>query len=115
MRRKWRATGIGALIGTGAGIPILLLCVLYAGGGHGYYRPMIVCFPFTMLLAVPRHEITPALACLGLAQFPAYGALLSWPPSRLKRLFVGLALGATHLSVTLFALSAAAKDRNFWP
>jgi hypothetical protein len=52
----------GAIMGSALSLPLLLVCVVLGGGGHGIYVPMIACFPYSMLLAVP-----PAAAPVGKA------------------------------------------------
>jgi len=46
------------------------------GGGHGYYSPAIVLFPFGMAGTVFQQSITVPFFILGILQFPFYGLLL---------------------------------------
>jgi hypothetical protein len=105
MPSKTPYTRSGAVIGALLSIPLIVLCVILAGAGHGTSTPLIVCFPYRMLLGTPIEQIGPPLLFLGmLIQFPAYGALIGWSRSRPRPWRVWLALGALHLGAAVIAL-----------
>jgi hypothetical protein len=66
----------GLVAGLLISIPLLILVVLFAGGGHGTYLPAKVLFPYTMLLAMTARTITNPLIVLAIAQFPVYGLII---------------------------------------
>jgi hypothetical protein len=112
---------IGALIGAAVGIALLSFTMLLTAGGHGFYSPLIVCFPFPLLLLMPLLLLLPpdldslgmgafffVFAC-GLAhiQYPIYGAIIAgWPRHGLVQALLSL-MGA-HLIAAVLALAVAA-------
>lgn len=102
----------GVLIGFALSIPILFVCFACAGGGHGFYAPMFLCFPYAMLLAAPLQRIPMLLVFL---QFPAYGAVVAWSRLASRTRAVCLGLGCLHVTAVVLALVFAAGDGSFWP
>lgn len=76
--------------GLAASVMLGALCFGLAGGGHGVYAPMIVCFPYSMLLATLNQSIAMPHIVLarsnahppsGTARTSTYGARRPWPNS----------------------------------
>jgi hypothetical protein len=67
----------GLVAGLLISIPLLIVVVLFAGGGHGTYLPAKVLFPYTMLLAMTAAKTTTnPLIVLAIAQFSVYGLII---------------------------------------
>ena len=70
--KKYRYTLLLSLL-----TPLLLLPVVFLmGGGHGYYTPAVVLFPFGMMGTVFQQTISPPFVILAIVQFPIYGFLI---------------------------------------
>ena len=106
---------LAVLAGVAVSIPLVMLSVFLAGAGHGVYAPMIVCFPYSMLLAELNGSIAKPHIALAFAQYPLYGALIgiSWSRPKAWRLWLGLS--AVHLGVVTIAVLISMKQRTFWP
>jgi hypothetical protein len=103
-------TRSGLVIGALLSVPCIVLCVILAGAAHGTSTPLIVCFPYRMLLGTPMEDIAPPLLFVWmLIQLPAYGALLGWSRSRPQSWRVWLALSVIHVSAVVIALSVTQK------
>lgn len=57
-------------------IPLAALSILFAGGGHGNYFPLLLFFPFSLLGTLFNEELFFIFIILGLLQLPVYGLLL---------------------------------------
>lgn len=77
----------------------LLICMILAGGGHGFVQPIFALFPFATFTCIWFTELSFFNLILAILQFPVYGLLLD--KARYKRktwilisiihvLFVGL-------------------------
>jgi len=73
IRSSLAGFGVGILIA----IPLLLLAVLWAAGGHGTYALAKILFPIPMICVVTRGSVTAPIIFLALVQFPFYGLILS--------------------------------------
>jgi hypothetical protein len=109
-KTDWGSVGSGTIVGTGMSVPLVIVSFFSAGFGHGTYKPMIMCFPYTMLSAEFVGLITWPAILLGLIQFPAYGALIGWSIATRRSGPLALALGAVHVAVAAIAFSMAAKS-----
>ncbi|ROH98011.1 hypothetical protein [Chryseobacterium daecheongense] len=67
-------------------IPLAIITIFLAGGGHGTYLPFLIFFPLGLLGTVLENEITTLFIVLGILQFPVYGFVMdkfglkkAWP------------------------------------
>jgi len=82
----------------------ILISFILAGGGHGYYEPMIFLFPFSAILFFLFKEINSAIPLLiVLIQFPIYGLLLDSLERQLKSTWLLFLL--FHLIIGVVAYS----------
>ncbi|HBV15162.1 MAG TPA: hypothetical protein DEB71_07460 [Chryseobacterium carnipullorum] len=63
-------------------LPLAALSVLFGGGGHGSYFPLLLFFPFGLIGTLFNEEIFFLFVILGLVQLPIYGLLLDRCPVR---------------------------------
>lgn len=57
--------------------PVLLFIVVFlAGGGHGWYEPAIVLFPFGLISILFFRSIELPFIILAILQYPIYGLLI---------------------------------------
>lgn len=54
-------------------IPLAALAVLFGGGGHGTYFPLLAIFPFSLLGTFFNEKIS---LLIGIIQLPVYGFLM---------------------------------------
>ncbi|MCB2066583.1 MAG: hypothetical protein KDE15_08090 [Erythrobacter sp.] len=95
-RRVLPAMLAGLSLGMLAGGMALLAAFVSAGAGHGDYVAARLLFPYSMLLTLVEGRIGAVSLAIGLAQFPAYGALLGWLRAR-RNPAAALALAGLHL------------------
>jgi len=75
-RRPLIGIVVGAALGIVVAVPAIFLAVISGGAGHGDYVAARLLFPFSMLLTPIEGSIGPVAICVGLLQFPLYGALI---------------------------------------
>lgn len=57
--------------------PVLLfIAVFLAGGGHGWYEPAIVLFPFGLISILFSRSIELPFVILAILQYPIYGLII---------------------------------------
>ncbi|MDB5199969.1 MAG: hypothetical protein JWO92_1932 [Chitinophagaceae bacterium] len=57
--------------------PILILaCVFLMGGGHGWYTPTFIIFPWASFNVIWQDHLSIPLLLLGIFQFVIYGLLM---------------------------------------
>jgi hypothetical protein len=71
IRSSLAGFGLGVLIS----IPLVLLAVVWAAGGHGTYALAKILFPIPLIFAVIHGSIAPPIVGLALVQFPLYGLI----------------------------------------
>ncbi|KFF03581.1 hypothetical protein [Chryseobacterium luteum] len=57
-------------------IPLAVLGIFFAGGGHGNYFLLLLLFPFSLLGTLFNEGISFIFIIIGLLQLPIYGFLL---------------------------------------
>ena len=97
-------TLVGAGVGIVIAIPAILVAVMSGGAGHGSYIAARVLFPFSMLLTRLEGSIGPVAMCMGLFQFPLYGALVGRALA-LKTYRASAVLTVVHLIAALVCFS----------
>lgn len=85
------------------GILLLLLSLYLTGGGHGYYVPLLICFPWMGLGLVLLPDAAWPVA-LGLLQYPLYGLALDQSATTNQTKRTGAFLILTHLLLAAAAL-----------
>jgi hypothetical protein len=75
------------------------------GGGHGYYSPAIVLFPFGMAGTIFQQSITFPFFILSILQFPFYGLILDRFTSHITKYCVFL--------IHLFLVAVVLVTTNF--
>lgn len=83
--------------------PILIvIAVFLAGGGHGYFEPIIFLFPFPSISILVFDEINLGFALIALIQYPIYGLLIDKIKNNHKVMMrTGLAIILSHTSVAI--------------
>lgn len=109
------SAGRGALVGAVAAVPLVVICIVLAGVGHGWYVPALLCFPYAMLLAIAWGSIAWPSVLLALLQMPVYGALAGAALARPGRVRAWRGVLLAHVAVAALALILAAHDGTFWP
>ncbi|WP_207433732.1 hypothetical protein [Sabulibacter ruber] len=93
--------------------PILLITVVFlAGGGHGWYGPAFLLFPWA---SMPMVFMSPApefiIISLGLLQYPAYGLLVDFNQGTPRFRSTLISLVSLHL---LFAMLLLLFSNETW-
>ena len=82
--------------------PILIVIVVFlAGGGHGYFEPIIFLFPFPSISILVFDEINLGFALIALIQYPIYGLLIDKIKNKQEVIRTGLAIIISHTSVAI--------------
>lgn len=88
-------------------IPLLIIAVFFAGGGHGSYLPAIFLFPFSLVSFLLFDSITIPFIIIAILQYPVYGFIIDnvkrsgknqWLPFVV--LFIHVLLAVIIMSIT---------------
>ncbi len=94
--------------------PLLLLVAVYpAGGGHGWYGPAVLLFPWPLIgtLFPSAESLTTLMIVLAFVQYPIYGFLIDFTQNTpwFKRTLWGIV--SVHLMLMLLLI---ALGDNLW-
>ena len=107
VRNALAGLGLGILIS----VPLLLIAIVWAAGGHGTYVLARIVFPIPMICASSRGSITPSIIAVALAQFPLYGSACgALYRSRACRYY---AIGLAIVHSTLALIAILQRDEGF--
>lgn len=67
------------------------------GGGHGWYQPAMMLFPWAMVGTLWQDTITLPFIIMGILQYPLYGLLIDKTDHRVHKKSLTLILILTHL------------------
>ena len=71
------ATNYKWTIGFGILTPVfIIICVFLMGGGHGWFTPAMVLFPWATLNTAWQDHLSEPLVYIGIFQFLVYGLLI---------------------------------------
>ena len=59
---------------------ILIFIVLSMGGGHGFFWPAKVVYPYSMIISVLNNQIGILAIIIAIVQIPIYGILMTKKP-----------------------------------
>ena len=59
---------------------ILIFIVLSMGGGHGFFWPAKVVYPYSMIISVMNNQIGILATIIAVVQIPIYGILMTKKP-----------------------------------
>ncbi|MFV8345598.1 hypothetical protein [Flavobacterium sp. ZB4P13] len=83
--------------------PILILIAIFlAGGGHGYFEPIFILFPFSCISIIFFNEINLLFIFIALIQYPIYGLLLD--KMKVKNIAFFIILAHLFLAITTYVL-----------
>jgi hypothetical protein len=108
-RRNMTTMLMGTAAGSVIGAVAALAAVLSGGAGHGSYVAARALFPFSLLLTRVEGSIGSAAICVGLLQFPLYGALIGSAITR-KAGRVVFVLAAAHFIAAVACFSGLLPD-----
>lgn len=84
--------------------PILIIvCVFLMGGGHGYYEPTFLVFPFATILFAFYDTLNLWFLLASLIQYPIYGLLIDKLSNKFK--FMTFAIILVHIAITILSYS----------
>ncbi|MFL5386242.1 MAG: hypothetical protein ACJ8GN_27310 [Longimicrobiaceae bacterium] len=107
--RLIRVLMVGAVVEVAA----FVASVISAGGGHGTYVIITLCFPYSMALTYFTEYVTTPLLLLIIFQFPTY-ALLGWLLEPIKPRGAGWSVLAV-IHVLAVAMAFVLADSAFTP
>lgn len=84
--------------------PVLVLIAIFLmGGGHGWYEPAILLFPFGTINTVWQNHFSLPLGAIAVFQFPIYGFMIDKVKQHKRRLLT-LAILIVHLLLAAIIL-----------
>ena len=86
---------------------LLLLSIFLMGGGHGFFEPTFVLFPWATMLFFWYDTMNFAFLSMALIQYPVYGLILD----KYKSQYIGLFI--TLLHIVLAILSYISRPQAF--
>ncbi len=80
---------------------LIVVSIFLAGGGHGFYEPIIFLFPFSAISFIWFNKINFSFITMALLQYPIYGITIDSFRKKIK--FISLYLFFLHLTIALIA------------
>ena len=78
---------------------LIVVAVLLAGGGHGYFEPIIFIFPMSAISVIFFQEIKIGFALLALIQYPLYGFLIDQIKDETNRKLIAVLIIVFHILI----------------
>lgn len=85
----------------------LVIAVFLTGGGHGYFQPMFLIFPFATFTCIGNNALTLINLTLAIIQFPVYGILIDKSNNKRMMSFIILII---HIVVSVIILKYANEN-----
>src|SRR5687767_7372279 len=83
---------------------LILICIFLMGGGHGWYIPTFVTFPWATFNTIWQDQLSKILLIIGIFQFPVYGIMIDKSKGS-KRKLVVFGVIVTHIFLAIMILS----------
>jgi hypothetical protein len=88
---------------------LIIICVVLMGGGHGYFEPTFVVFPFATILFAFFNTMNYTFLFASLIQYPIYGLLID----KLRHRFNLIAFFIVLVHITLILISYSMRPEAF--
>jgi hypothetical protein len=86
--------------------PILIvICIFLMGGGHGWYTPTMVLFPWATLNTAWQDRLSEPLLIFGIFQFIIYGFLMDKTKDTRFHSMTIVTILTLHIALTILILS----------
>jgi hypothetical protein len=88
------------------GIMLFLASIILGGGGHGYFEPFIIGFPWMSVSIIWTENIPVIFILAGVLQYPIYGLIIDKKRAsvRIEYLIITLIISHILLMLTIFAM-----------
>ncbi len=83
---------------------LLLIAIFFIGGGHGWYEPAIVLFPWGSINIMWQSIIGTPFMLLALVQYLVYGFLLDRAASRNRLNIMAWTIALIHIVLSIVIL-----------
>ncbi|AKQ44581.1 hypothetical protein TH63_01290 [Rufibacter radiotolerans] len=83
---------------------MVLVALFLAGGGHGWYEPAIVLFPFGLISILLFKIITTPFIILAILQYPLYGFFIDLTEDFKKQKKVIISIVLLHIVLAVLIL-----------
>lgn len=83
---------------------LIIICIFLMGGGHGWYTPANVLFPWATLNIVWQDHLSEPFMIAGAFQFIVYGVLLDKSRATNKENLVIAGILLTHIILAILIL-----------
>jgi len=80
---------------------LIILCVFLMGGGHGYFEPVFIVFPFATILFIWFKTMNLFFLAASLIQYPLYGLLIDVWSQRFQ--FIAVLIFIVHTLVGIIS------------
>lgn len=91
--------------------PVLLfIAVFLAGGGHGWYEPAIMLFPFGLISILFSRSIELPFIILAILQYPVYGLLIDSIGTRKSIKWTVISIALIHILLAGVILTLRGKN-----
>lgn len=90
----------------------LLLALLSMGGGHGWYEPALILFPFGMVGTFWQDTIAVPFIIIGLFQYPLYGFFIDKASNRPYKGTLIFAIVIMHFALAGLILIKSSEHWN---
>jgi hypothetical protein len=84
---------------------LIIICVLLMGGGHGWYTPTMVVFPWATINTIWEDQLSKPLLIAGIFQFTVYGFLIDKTKRTKSRNWVITGILLSHILLATVILS----------
>lgn len=86
--------------------PILIvICIFLMGGGHGWYTPSMVLFPWATLNTAWENHLSASFMIVGIFQFIVYGFLIDRTKGIKSRSIMVTGILLSHIILVVFILT----------
>jgi hypothetical protein len=91
-------------------LPLLIIAVYFADGGHGSYIPAMSLFPFGLLSTILFGRITTPFIVISIIQFPLYGLLIDKSVSVNKFKLILTIIALVHILLAAFIIMSTGES-----
>ncbi|RYE53682.1 MAG: hypothetical protein EOP48_13875 [Sphingobacteriales bacterium] len=83
---------------------LVLICIILMGGGHGWYAPAVVIFPWATLNTAWQDHLSEPFMMAGAFQFIVYGVLFDKSSGRNNESLVTASILLSHIILAALIL-----------
>jgi hypothetical protein len=89
---------------------LIIICIILMGGGHGWYTPTIVLFPWAMVNVIWQDHLSTFLMIAGILQFILYGLLIDKARGTKARNWITGGILILHIILAVAILIARGEE-----